>query len=698
MTTFSFVLALAVAVLISAVINQLVRGVSTPLIQIGLGAAFAIAGFVTPNFEVEAELFLVLFIAPLLYDEARGVDKAGLWSNRTVVLSLAVALVIVSALAVGFVVNAIEPSVPLAAAFALGAALGPTDAVAVSSLSQRASLNRRQEVLLSSESLINDASGVVSFQFAVAALTTGAFSLIDATASFAVHFFGGIGLGLVAIAALSFIGARVRDMGLEDTTFHVLFDVLTPFLIYLAAEAVHVSGIIAVVAAGLAAPFLYRSIGPQAARLSIVSSSVWRVITFALNGIVFVLLGAQLPYAMTDMWEDRAVSNPELIAIVALIVLILFSIRALWFLGISYVARRKEARAEQDVGGGTPEQVRRVMRSVSLVTRESLREACALSLAGPKGAITLSIMFTLPYSVNFHGSPYSRDLLIFLACGVILLTLALANFVLPLLLPKRQEEASPAFDAEAQIDVLRAVIEGLAARQTRENRRATQLVIKQYNDRIDRIKQGLDDDEIPDGDDTALRLRVLDWERQFVLDAIDGGTASPVVGYRLLRRINQSRELVARDRDALWFFGVLRRRASLIGRAFLHDVIEKSPFPDELTELAEQGEVRELQAKSYEHVLGKLRAMLDDPSAPTEHVSSLMVEIQRDLRRVRRIRRDLGTAARIEDKATEVRRIGFSLELEQLQQLYEQGRITRRAFTHMRENVHMMQLELEDKV
>ena len=143
MSTFTFVLILGAAVLASSAINQVVRGASTPLIQIAIGVALAFAGLTTSNFQVDPELFLVLFIAPLLYNEARNADKVALWSNRTMVLSLAVGLVVVTILIVGFTLHALEPTIPLAAAFALGAALGPTDAVAVASLSpSRAAFGR----------------------------------------------------------------------------------------------------------------------------------------------------------------------------------------------------------------------------------------------------------------------------------------------------------------------------------------------------------------------------------------------------------------------------------------------------------------------------------------------------------------------------------------------------------------------------
>lgn len=692
MTLLYFCLVLAAAVLASAVFDQLVRGVSMPLIQIAIGVVLALCGVTVAGFEVDSELFLVLFIAPLLYQEARSVDKVALWSNRVMILSLAVGLVIVTILVIGFLLNAIQPSIPLAAAFALGAALGPTDAVAVASLGQSAGLNKRQEILLSGESLINDASGVVSFQFAVAALTTGAFSLVDASASFAVSFFGGILLGLVLAAVLAFAVSRVRDLGLEDTTFHVLVDVITPFFIFLVAEAVHVSGILAVVAAGLSMSFFNRRIGPDVARMEIVSSSVWQVVTFVLNGIVFVLLGMQLPFAMSDSWTDRSIGNLELVGLVVAISAASILMRTIWFQGINFAGRKQRAREEQKNSGGTPEQVRAVLKSVKFVTVESLREAFALALAGPKGAISLSIMFTLPYLAADGSYFHERDLLIFLACGVIVLTLLLANFALPVLLPKRAEEGFET-DTQAVIEVLRAVIEDLSARQTKDNRRATQVVMKQYSDRIARIKSGLDDD--PDDDDIEMRRLMLRWEREFVQHAIDAEEVSPMTGYRMLNRLAETEALMNHNRDIMWFLGVARRRLSMEVHSIKRFLVDKVPM---MSASDEEHEMRELQARSLEDVMSKLRELLNDPAYRTEDVSALMVEVQRDLRRLRRIGRDIGTVARVEDRATEVRRLGYALELEHIQRMYESRRISRAMAKHMRENVALMQLDLEDKV
>ena len=148
------------------------------------------------------------------------------------------------------------------------------------------------------------------------------------------------------------------------------------------------------------------------------------------------------------------------------------------------------------------------------------------------------------------------------------MTLLLANFVLPVLLPKKQDSSVDA-NIQASIDVLRGVIEDLAARQTKENRRATQAVMKQYNDRIDRIKQGTGYEE----EDTGLHVEALGWEREFVLAAIDEESVSAVAGYRMLRRIQQEMDLIRHERNIWWLFGVLRKRAALIAKS-----VKRAPF------------------------------------------------------------------------------------------------------------------------
>ena len=266
MEMLEFVLLLLAAVLVSAVLDQVTPRVSLPLVQIALGAVIILLVGAPVDVAIDPELFLVLFIAPLLFDESRHASKRGLWDNKGAIVSLAVGLVLATVLVVGFVLNWLEPSIPLAAAFALGAALGPTDAVAVSALGKDIHLSSRQKSLLSGEALINDASGVVSFQFAIAAAITGSFSLANAAQSFAISFFGGIAVGLVVgLLAVLALGA-IRSYGYESITVHVVFEVFTPFITFLAAEHFGTSGILAVVAAGLLIALMPHKPTPAAAR------------------------------------------------------------------------------------------------------------------------------------------------------------------------------------------------------------------------------------------------------------------------------------------------------------------------------------------------------------------------------------------------------------------------------------------------
>ena len=689
MEPFQFVLLLFAVVLASAVVNKVFSGIAAPLIQILFGGLIAVFSTTAINATIDPELFLVLFIAPLLYQEAREVDKVALWNNRMLVVSLAVGLVLVTLLVVGFSVNALEPSIPLAAAFALGAALGPTDAVAVASLSTRASLTKSQQILLSGESLINDASGVVSFQFAIAAVVTGSFSLVDASISFVVSFFGGILMGLLLILMIMWVVDRIRAVGLESTTFHVLFELMTPFLIFLIAESVHVSGILAVVAAGLLQPFLERELSPEFARMKIVSSSVWQVFSFALNGIIFVMLGMQLPQAMNRTWQDSAINNTEIIGIVLLVTFISIAVRTVWFLGISFLRRRRQAKEEQATSGGTPEQKAAVIRSVKPITKDAFVEACALSIAGPKGAVTLSIVFTLPFSLPTGELFPQRDLIIFLASGVILCTLLLANFVLPLLLPRAKPETI--CDTDARLDVLRAVIEELTGRQTRENRAAMQQVLKQYDARVSRIKHEADIDASLDAE---LRLDALHWQQDYVMDQIDRDLVSPMAGYAYLRHLSRAESLLLHQSPLRGFLASMLRRVDLIWR-YVKRILE-THTPISIDD--DNAELHELQVRSIECVVSHLEDMLLEGECSTEDVNALIIELRSTLRRLRVDSLSVSSATRMEHMVAEIKREGLRLELEHIQQMFETGRINRATAKHMRENVYLMQIDLEDRI
>lgn len=669
-------LLLIAAVLVSSVIDQIAPRVSLPLIQIGLGIVIALFASTSIDIDLDPDLFLVLFIAPLLYDEAKNADKALLWRDKKPVLSLAIGLVVVTVLVIGFAVHAIIPSIGLAAAFSLGAALGPTDAVAVSSLSKQVDIPERQKSILKGELLLNDASGIVSFQFALAAALTGTFSLVDATADFLFEFFGGLAFG----AGLGFLGnfavRKVRDLGVENTTFHVLFEVLTPFLVYLISDACHVSGIIAVVVAGLVNVIAPRMIGPAIARMNIVSSSVWRVLSFALNGIVFVLLGTQLPNAMRRTWDDVSIGNGTLVLYVLGITAVLLGVRFVWCLVMElFFAKKTKKRAFSPADAKT-----------ALIT----------TLCGAKGTITLSILFTIPVYMSPGVHFPQRDLIIFLACGVIVCTLLLATFVVPMLAPKRDAKQAEIDtrnrEVECNLEIMRTVIEELTARITPQNRRETRAVIKSYNDRIERIK---DVNDIEDEPNVELRIEMLHCERSRTLELIEGGGVSAMVGYQYLARLEQVEQHLEHHSGrfspkTLW----MRVRAVL--RRGLHTVLSELPTDSDVSARAE--EQRKLQIDTATRVIEQLEEKVSSTEVPTEDASALLIEYQASKARLLSAAPSVSTVIRTADRTEGVRRFALQVELEQIQIMYEEERLSRASAKRMRDNVYLMQLDLDNNV
>lgn len=670
------------AILLSSVIDQLVPKISSPLIQIALGLLIALFAPSQIQINLDPDLFLVLFIAPLLFDEAKNIDKKALWANRSPVLSLAIGLVMVTALIVGFSVHWLEPSIPLAAAFALGAAIGPTDAIAVASLPKDANIAPRDKSILEAESILNDASGIVSFQFALAAVTTGTFSLLNASANFAISFLGGILIG-VALGLLGNVFVRrVRSWGLENTTFHVLFELFVPFIVYLVANTLGTSGIIAVVAAGILNVVSPRAMSPSISRMNIVSSSVWRVVSFALNGFVFVLLGTQLPRVMQQSWDDVSINNGVLIGYVLLIVLISYIVRFVWLCVMDRLRNRKLPQDERTNW------------------RKSLRSWLIMTLGGPKGTITLAVVLTIPYTISY-GDPLAvvrfpqRDLIIFLTCGVIVVTLLIATFIVPLIASRNEsaEADEPCDETQVRLDILRTVIEELAARQTIENRAATQTVIHSYNERIARIK---DHHDIEDEPITGLRLKAIDWEREYVLDLIESGKTSPLVGYQYLGRLSHAENLIEHHAGRFSLQHSSHRLRILL-RSTWHRILSGLPG---FSPTDHAQESRQLQLAGTEYVIGKLQTMLTSPECdePAENVSSLVMEYQRTVSMLRSANPSITAFTRTADKAIEIERLGLQLELEQIQSRYEEGDLCRAEAKRMRENVNLMQLDLEDNV
>ena len=522
METFEFVLIVLTCVVASSVIDKFVN-VSIPVIQVIIGLLVALILPSVQEIHLESELFMLLFIAPLLFNETRETNIRALLLNLNSILSLAIALVVVSVLSVGYALHLMVPSIPLAAAFALASALGPTDAATVTALKSNIHLTHRQEMLLSGESLINDASGVVAFQFSVAAAVTGAFSLVDAAGSFTVLFVGGVAMGIVTGFAFSAINAMLGRLGYEDTVANVLYEVLTPFLVYLLAETFHVSGVLAVVAAGLVIALPRRqSNNTLFARQKLVSDSTWKVISFLINGTIFVFLGMQLPLAVLP-GTNGGLNILQILGIVVVITLFMHAVRFAWLYALEtyklhkggHLCTGKDAvDSENDLAGSssngekldqpldelgseqTSEQIAEqpkptcAIKPISITSAELIKNVLVTTIAGAKGAVTLSIILTLPLTTQSGAAFPQRDLLITIAAGVILATLLLADNLLPVLSKSPEADSDlPERLHKGEIAVLEATLAELRSMLQSENAKAKylpalRLTITRYTNRL----------------------------------------------------------------------------------------------------------------------------------------------------------------------------------------------------------------------
>jgi CPA1 family monovalent cation:H+ antiporter len=395
-----------------------------------------LVGFVPgiPAIELEPDVVFLLFLPPILFGAGYFTSIGDLKANLRAIGLLAVGLVLFTTAVVAVVVHALVPDLGWAPAFALGAIVAPPDAVAATSIFQRLGVPRRIVVILEGESLINDATALVAYRFAVAATLTGAFSLVDAGLSFVLVATGGIILGLAAGWIARHLTSRV-----DDPVFSVVITFLAPAAIYIPAERIGVSGVLAVVAAGI---YLGRH-APRytSSEVRLAGVAAWQVLLFLINGAVFILIGTQLPRVLEglDRW------TPAQLAVLALAVAATTILaRILWVFPATYLPRRlsRKIRARDPYPAA---------RNVFLV-----------SWAGMRGVVSLAAALALPLALP-SGEPFpERNLLIFLTFAVILATLVGQGLTLPILVRRLQivaDDGSHHDEAHARMATAEAAVE-----------------------------------------------------------------------------------------------------------------------------------------------------------------------------------------------------------------------------------------------
>ncbi|WP_367376011.1 cation:proton antiporter [Lentilactobacillus kefiri] len=529
------VILLMTLVVFSNVVNHFVPSVPVSLIQVVLGLGAALIMNVT--IPLETDWFLLLFIAPLLFNDGRRFPKKELWKLRGPILANAIVLVFLTTILGGLLFHLLIPTMPFSVSFALAAILSPTDPVAVQSISKRAKLPEGILHIVSGESLINDASGLIAFKYAIAATVTGVFSIKRAAIDFVYISIMGFISGLIVMGLILLMENWLYRQGINDVIFSTVLQVTTPFVVYLVTEEfLHASGVIAVVTAGIIFHFYGTAPDRSQPELKLVSEKTWDIIIYTLNGIVFLILGIELPLATTNVIQNNRINTFSALGISFVAWFILLAIRVIWIYGYQAFTSIRSQKIE------------------SLKTKEmpTFKAALLAGLSGVRGAVTMAGVLSIPMAVE-NGLPFpSRSLALFVAAGVIIISLVVATVMLPLISEDKaplltranstdgpdeldadglddedeedDEETKYISEDEARVYIMKLAVQRIEEERRPNNQKEAFDLILDYQFLIRRLELKLQDKKEMDSiisDELALRRVALRGERAAVQKLYD---------------------------------------------------------------------------------------------------------------------------------------------------------------------------------
>ena len=525
--------------IVSSTTNKLLPFLPLPLVQILLGIGI---GLFLPNtdFHLNTELFLAVVIGPLLFREAQEADITSVLKHWRIIVYLIFPVIFISTLSLGALAHFLWLSLPLAACVAVGAALGPTDLVAFASLSERFSFPKRVSNILKGEGLLNDASGLVAFRVALAAWTTGAFSLSQAGTSLALSILGGFAVGFVTAMINRFLHTFLLSLRATDIASELLLELSLPLMTFFIAEEIHVSGIIAVVVAGILKASRFKKITLLEAQVDTVTDTVWHTVTFMLNGSVFVILGMEL-----EMIAEPILTNPLynpllLLVSVVLLTFLLFAIRFVMIYSF-YIWR-----------------TRRLKKSL----RNYMKDMLLLTFSGVKGTVSIATILLIPSNLERE-----YPLLLFLVAGVTLLSFLTGLLVLPHL-SEEQEETK---DYLMHIAILNEVTGELEKElEGHKNKLPLYAAIDNNHGRIENLILSQENKSAQE-DWEALKLLILSIESDGLEQAYEEGKIGErgyQVYQRYLKNMEQSINRKVASRLTYYFLVSLR-----ILRFVLHELL-----------------------------------------------------------------------------------------------------------------------------
>ena len=416
MSTILGIILLLAAVVVANVIHLLWPVLPLAIYQIVAGVILAVIPDLQ-TFHLDPEIFMLLIIAPLMFNDGQNTSSKLLARGLSRTMSMAVYLALFTVIILGTGLHVSLPnSFSWPVAFMLAAIITPTDAVAVKSLTTDVEMPQNVNLTLEHESLFNDASGIVLFSLAETALVSGKFSIAHGVWTFVYVFFGGIIFGIFLGSLLINLRMRLMSQHVDIAPIVIPINIMTPLVVYWLAEELHLSGILAVVAAGIMHSILYDRLHLTSTKIQIATTTIWTIIADALNGLVFVFLGLSLPSVLGHMKQLQTV---KILLIALILYVVMTALRYCWS-EIGLVRLHSKA-----------------------LKQNSQHDSLLLAIGGVHGTITMAMAFAIPMLVN-EDQQAMRNALILIAAFVILISLIVGTIAFPKLLPQKQASYSRA--------------------------------------------------------------------------------------------------------------------------------------------------------------------------------------------------------------------------------------------------------------
>ncbi|UTH07417.1 cation:proton antiporter [Macrococcoides canis] len=560
MENFIIILSLVFAVIISTVVHFYFPKVPLAFIQIGVGLLI----FLTPiplDVEFEPELFLIGIIAPLLFLEGYHVSRLYMIKYLKPIILMALGLVFTTVIGLGYITHSMMPFLPIAACFAIAAIICPTDAVAVQAIAKNKKLPRGLMTILEGESLLNDAAGILSFNIALVALTTGQFSVSDSISKFFISSIGGLIIGLVI--GLIFVQIRVQLVrkGFENEYVFILIQLLTPFVIYMAAESIHVSGVIAAVIGGIVHGIERDRLSQATTRLQLGYNNTWGLLSTVLNGFVFTLLGYLIPQVTLALIEHEQTGVFSTMKYMFIIAILVYVFRFIWVFALYNMFYIPESRFE------------RVLKHEDVNTYEvhpnRFKYALIATVCGVHGTISMAIALTIPLEI-MNGEVFNyRDNLLYITAGVVVISLIVAQVCLPLLTKTddNESEQSHLNFREAYILIKEFGMKYIHKQTTPENSMIAGNLIRQYTMQVGFYSEVNDRDYNPKEFD-RLHTIALETEMKTLDELVEQGEISQSAFNNYVQYIERTKIFASTSFFKRLFFLIRmhKRRKSFVNR------------------------------------------------------------------------------------------------------------------------------------